>query len=176
MNANGARLIETLEFFNATDFLEVEAGTYDLDIALAASPDAALLSLVDTNLAPNTFTTAVAVGRAAELRVIAFAEDRSAPAAGNIRVRAIHAAVGVGNVDIYAVTPQGNVRLYDNVPFGAAGDALEVPAGQYNIGLDLNEDTHPDLHFQLPALDAGAIANLYAVTDAHGNASLAIQQ
>jgi hypothetical protein len=172
VNANGARIVETLEFFSTTNFVEVEAGVTDFDIALAASPDAPILSLTGADLQPDSFTTAVALGRASQLRVIAFNDDRSAPPAGQIRVRAIHAAVGIGNVDIYA----GDAKLYDNVPFGVAGDALTVPAGQYLIGLDLNEDAHPDLTFQLPHLAEGTIANVYAVTDAHGNAHLAIQE
>lgn len=171
VNANGARVVETLSFLNATQFAEVESGTTDLDIALATAPDAALLSLTNAELAPESFTTAVAFGRLDDLRVLALAEDRSTVNGDNIRVRAIHTAVGVGNVDIYA----NGALIVNDLAFGTAGDYLEVPAGAYLIGLDLNEDTHADLHFQLPHLAAGTIGNIFAVTDAQGNATLAVQ-
>ena len=44
-----------------------------------------------------------------------------------IRLRAVHAAVGVGPVDILAVGPSGNTPLWTHVDFGAVGDALDVP-------------------------------------------------
>lgn len=171
VNANGVRVVETLSFLNATQFAQVDSGTTDLDIALATAPDAALLSLTNAELAPESFTTAVAFGRLDDLRVLALAEDRSPVANDNIRVRAIHTAVGVGNVDIYA----NGALIVDDLAFGTAGDYLEVPAGIYTIGLDLNEDGTADLHFQLPHLAAGTIGNIFAVTDAAGNATLALQ-
>ncbi len=171
VNANGERVVETLSFLNATQFAQVDSGTTDIDIALATAPDAALLSLTNAELAPDSFTTAVAFGRLDDLRVLALAEDRSNVAGDNIRVRAIHTAVGVGRVDIYA----NGARIVNDLAFGTAGDYLEVPAGVYLIGLDLNEDAEADLHFQLPHLAAGTIGNIFAVTDAQGNATLALQ-
>jgi hypothetical protein len=176
VTAGGAVLASDLAFENATSFASVSSGTVDLDIALATAPSSPLLSVTNLNLAPSSFTTAVAFGRASDLRALAINEDRTPPAAGDIRVRAIHTAVGIGTVDVYAVTADGNVELYDNLAFGAVGDVLEIPAGAYTIGLDLDKDATPDLVFTLPHLAAGTIANLFAVTDAQGKASIAVER
>ena len=175
VNANGARLVESLSFFGASSSLQVAAGRYDLDVALASSPDAPLLSIVDAELAAGATYTAVAFGRASDLRALTLVDDRTPPAAGNVRVRAVHTGVGLGDVDVYAMTSGGAVLLIDDLAFGTAAPALELPAGDYTLGLDLDHDAHPDLVFTLPHLSAGTIANAFAVVDAHGNASLALQ-
>jgi hypothetical protein len=171
VRANDQSITDELSFFSATDYVEVAAGTADLDVALAASPAAPILSVIGAALGEGSFTTAVAFGRAASLQVLTLADDRAAPSAGLARVRAVHVAVGIGAVDVYA----NDAKIYDDLAFGAAGVPLEVPADSYTIGLDLDEDGHADVHFQLPALLAGDVATLYAVTDAHGAASLALQ-
>ncbi|HEY4221898.1 MAG TPA: DUF4397 domain-containing protein, partial [Myxococcota bacterium] len=176
VSRNGAVLASDLSFENATSFATVASGIADLDIALSSSPSSPILSVTNLDLEPGSFTTAVAFGRASNLQALALTDDRSPPAAGNIRIRPVHAAVGIGNLDIYEVTPSGHVKLYDNLAFGTAGDAIEVPAGAYTLAFDLDEDAHPDLVFELPHLPAGTIANLFAITDAAGHASIAVEQ
>jgi hypothetical protein len=175
VDVNGARAIESLSFFADSDYLAIAPGPTDIDVALAAQPDDAILSLTDVELAPGSFTSAVAYNTAAELAVLAVPDDMSPTADGNIRVRAVHVAVGIGTVDVYAVADAGNTKLFDDIAFGSYSDTLEVPAGQYTLGLDVNNDTHIDLTFHLPHLAAGTIGNIYAVTDAHGTAHLAVQ-
>ena len=85
---------------------------------------------------------------------------------GNIRLRAIHAADGVGAVDIAAIAADGSATpLYTGVDFGVVGDYLEVPAIEYTIGFDVNADATSDLYCDVPALPAGTIANVFAVLD-----------
>ena len=91
-------------------------------------------------------------------------DNNSDPGAGNIRLRAIHAAPGVGEVDIWEVSDlQNPVLLYEDVNFRDVGDYLLLPAGAYMIGFDVDDDAVPDLTFETPALPEGIILNLFAV-------------
>lgn len=64
--------------------------------------------------------------------------------------------------------------LLENVPF--AGKAtLDLPAGAYRVGIDVNNDASPDVTFSLPNLPADLFVNLFAVSDAEDTVWLAAQ-
>jgi len=69
-------------------------------------------------------------------RFILLQDNVTAPAAGLIRLRAVHAAASVGNVDIHAAgvgaTFSATTRVFAAVPFRGAG-TVEVPAGNYQL-------------------------------------------
>ena len=94
------------------------------------------------SLAANTNYTVVAAGTAGGAGTLAPAyillvDDVTAPAAGQVRIRAVHAASSVGNVDIHASATGAlafgtGTRLFQNVPFRASG-VVTVPAGNYTL-------------------------------------------
>jgi hypothetical protein len=166
---NGAddAAVEGLEFPDGTPYLEVPAATYTFDVAPeGTSANDAVLSIEDVALAAGASYTAVAYDELESISALALADDYDGVADEDIRVRAVHTAAGVGEVDIWNVTDPGNpVPLYEDLDFGDAGDALDVPAGAYTLGIDTNDDAVPDLTFQLPELEGGTAANLFAVAD-----------
>ena len=169
-------LVSGLHFLNSTDYAPVFAGDIAIDISPASGTLNDSLLTVDGFIEEDGFYTVVAFDSVSNLHTIQLEDDFSPVAPGAIRVRAIHAAVGVGPVDVWAIPASGvAARLYDDVPFGIAGDFLEVPEGTYTIGLDVNEDHVLDVSFALPAIPAGTVANIFAVTDAHGAVSLVAQ-
>ena len=103
-------------------------------------------------------------------------DDYEGLASGQIRIRAIHTAPAVGEVDIWNIPETGDpAPLYENVPFGAAGDYLDVPASAYTLGFDVDDDATPDVIFDVPALEAGTVANVFATNDDAGNVFLVAQ-
>jgi hypothetical protein len=103
-------------------------------------------------------------------------DDYAGLAAGDIRIRAIHTASAVGQVDIWNIPAMGDPGiLYENVDYGVAGGALDLPAGAYTVGFDVDDDSSPDVVFDIPALDAGTVANVFAVSDDMGNVFLTAQ-
>jgi hypothetical protein len=161
--ADGERAIENLPFARSTAFLEIPSGDYRFDVTAAGGASAVLS--VDLSLEPNTSITAVAFGPLAQLGALAIPEIRE-PAAFGVRIRIVHAAFGVGEVDVINET-NGEVLL-DDVSFGAVGPAIEAPSGTHTLGLDLDDDANPELTFELPELIQGASANIFAVADSEG--------
>jgi hypothetical protein len=158
-------VVKALDFPGGTPYLEVPAGTYTFDVAASGkSADDAVLSIEDLELSEGASYTAVAYDELESISALALTDDYAGLAAGNIRVRAVHSAAGVGEVDVWNVTDPGKpAPLYENLDFGAAGNALDVPAGAYALGIDTNDDAVPDLTFELPELAAGTVANVFAV-------------
>lgn len=169
-NQGASPVVASLGYLAGTDYLSIPAGSYDFDIAAAGQPaSAAVLSVPDLALAAGKYYTAVAFDELGAIKPLALEDDFTGLAAGSIRVRAIHAAVGVGAVDIWNLPASGApTKLYGDVPFGGVGAYFDLPAGAYTLGFDLNQDMVPDLIFQIPALPAGTIANVFAVADSSG--------
>ena len=173
-------VITDLAFGASTDYLSVPAGTYNFDVAATGSALAdAVLPIDGLELAADTSYTAVAHGQIGNadrpLAALPLVDDQTAPADGNIRVRVVHAAVGLNQVDIWNVTGDTPAELIPDFDYGVATAFLELPAQAYVIGVDTDNDMTPDVTFNIPALDAGTIATVFAVTDADGNPSLMAQ-
>jgi hypothetical protein len=176
--ANGtSKVVNNLMFLEGTSYLEVEAGTYDFNITATGSP--ASQSVLDIDalvLSKDTYYTAVAFDALGSIKAMPLVDDYDGLDSGNIRVRAIHAAEAVGQVDIWVIPETGNPSiLYENVDFGVAGDYLDLPAAAYTLGFDLDDDATPDVIFDVPALAAGTIANVFAVNDSNGAVTLQAQ-
>jgi hypothetical protein len=165
-NGAASPAVSDLAFNEGTGYLKVNAGQYDVDVAPAYnSVGSSVLSVKGADLKANTNYTAVAFSPVASINALLLVDNLSTPPAGQIRVRAIHTASAVGQVDIWNVPSTGSpAPLYTDVDFGVAGGYLELPAGAYTIGFDVDNDATPDVLFALPALPAGTVVNVFAVS------------
>lgn len=177
LNAGSQPAVTNLEFEQGTSYLEVQAGTYQIDVAPNGSTAGeAVLSVPGLELTPGTSYTAVAYNELGNISALALVDDLSAVSEGQIRVRAIHTAAAVGQVDILNIPSSGmQTALYEDVDLGVAGGYKTLPAGAYTIGFDVNNDASPDVVFALPSLPAGTIANVFAVSDTGGTVFLLAQ-
>jgi hypothetical protein len=176
-NGSATPAVTDLAFNEGTSFLTVNEGAYDVAIAPAnTSLGSAVLTVNDVDLSPNKSYTAVAFSPVASIDALLLEDNLSTPAAGQIRVRAIHTASAVGQVDIWNVPAVGApTPLYQDVDFGDAGGYLTVPAGAYTLGVDVDNDATPDLTFTTPSLAAGTVANIFAVSNSGGSVYLLAQ-
>lgn len=181
-NDGATPVVATLAFPAGTDYLEVPAASYDFDVAPAGmGPSNSVLAVDDVELSGGESYTVVAYGLVASgsatpLSALALVDDASPVGSGMIRVRAIHAAAGVGQVDIWNVPMAGSpTPVFENLDYGAASNATMLPAGAYTLGLDANNDGTPEFTFTTPALQAGAILNVFAVAPTSGNPYLIAQ-
>jgi len=161
--ANAAvKLADTFQFTDGLPPATVASGTYDIQVtAVGGDPQAPLLEFTDVTLAPGALTVAAYDDGAPT--ILPAPDDLSAPATGKFRVRAIHIADGIGQVDIWETS--GPTPLWVDLDFAAYGDYLELDAGQYNIGIDVDDDATPDVTFSLPSLPAGEVINVFAIND-----------
>lgn len=161
--------VEDLEYLAGTAFLEVPAGGRAVDVAPAGAGIGAAVLAADVTLDAGAAYTAVAFGALASIDLLALEDDLSTPAAGAMRVRAVHAAGAVGEVDVWNVTdPETPSPLWTDLAFGEAGAYLEIPPAAYVLGVDADGDATPDLLFDLPQLPAGTVASVFAVSDDDG--------
>lgn len=157
-----------IAFPSSTDYTNISVPTGKLDITTDGTTATSVLS-ADLKFEDGTAYTAVAVGRVASLAALFFKDDRTGLDSGEIRVRAIHGAPDVGQVDIYSLGADGAATsILSDVDFGTAAEPLDLPAGAYTIGVDVDDDATPDLYFALPDLPGGTLANVYVTQEDAG--------
>jgi hypothetical protein len=163
---NGTAVLTDFMFADSTGYLDVPAGTYDVAIYPAGSPDPAITGTV--TLEGDKDYSAIAVGGANgwPLSLLALEDNNTAPAAGNFKLRLGHLApFAAGSATLADVRLQDGTIILDDVPFGAVAAYAELPAGTYDLKI-----TTPDgvttLIDPLPVtFNAGDIVTAFAVGD-----------
>jgi hypothetical protein len=152
--ANGGpdAAVAGLEFRQGTGYLALPPAEYSFDVAVAdAGVDMSVLSAGPLALDANVYYTAAAVGDftggdPSELAILPLVDDLDVPE-DVVRLQITHAAPGVGEVDIWNVTPGGDpALLLEDVDYTQTG-TIPVPSADYVIGLDVDNDEVPDLTY-----------------------------
>ena len=177
LNESSTPAVSNLAFGEGTAYLQVAAGSYRVDVSGNGNQASeSVLSIPSVALESGRYYTGVAFDRVATIQAVALEDNYENLASGNIRVRAVHAAPAVGQVDIWNIPATASPSvLYENVDFGTAGAYLDIPAGAYTLGFDVNDDAAPDVTFSIPALPAGTVANVFAVSSTSGGVFLLAQ-
>ncbi|MEF8821147.1 MAG: DUF4397 domain-containing protein [Halovenus sp.] len=128
---DGDPVLEDVAFGTFSDYLALEAGSYDVQVTAAGDQETVVFDET-IELTEGSFTAAAIgeVGEANQPFAVSILEDDRSDPGDQARVRAVHASPDAPNVDI-TVASSGDV-LFGDVPFGAAGTAT-VPAGQYTL-------------------------------------------
>ena len=175
LDGNGRSEFGQIAFPGSSSYASLIANEAELDVTVDGTLNTSVLNAALT-FEPGASYTAVAINRVSSIGALFFQDDKRGLAAGDIRVRAIHGAPDVGQVDVLAVAADGSTSmLLANVDTGTAAEPFDLPAGAYTVGVDLNDDMKPELYFELPELAAGTLANLY-VTQEDGGKVFALAQ
>ena len=128
-------VLSNVSFGDVSDYLHLQAGTYDVTIAAAADPSTVVFDDPVT-LEARTVTTLAATGEistnaSTSFAPVAFSDDAYVPAAGDAALRLVHLSPDAPTVDITA--GNGSVVLADNLSFRDATPYATVPAGNYTV-------------------------------------------
>jgi hypothetical protein len=166
---NGNVVLENVKFKDFTPYINLQPGVYVVDIIPTGTDTVAITETY--NLVDGQDYTVYASGNGSlqPLELFALADDNSAPAAGNVKVRIVHTAPFAATSEATEVsirTAGGDlVAGLQGVPYEAATGYLELPAGTYDLKVASNNG---QVNFidPLPVdLPAGAVATLFAVGD-----------
>lgn len=128
---DGDLTVEDLPFGDVTDYLELPAGSYQVEITAAGDAET---SVFDEELeVPAGAFTVAAIGELEgdrEFEVTVLEDDVSEPDEDEARVSAFHASPDAPNVDI-RVAATGEA-LFEDVAYGEGG-SVAVPEGEYRL-------------------------------------------
>lgn len=134
-----AVVLDGVPYLTASDYLDVAAGARNLKVNAAGTSTTVIDA--DVNLTDGTDYTVIASGLVAAIEPIVLQDDNTTPAAGTVRVRAIHGAPSAPAVDIYVTAAgaslAGQLPALTGVEFGDVADYIEAPAGDYQVRVTL---------------------------------------
>lgn len=163
----GGAAVRDLAFGAGSTPQPVAVGASTVRVTAAGQP-ANLASLEGVRFDEGRDYTAFAFGQPTALQLSVVENDRQGLSSGNVRLRVVHAADGVGTVDVLQVGPTGATPLVQALRYGTAAAPLDVPAQAFTVALDVDRDGAADFSFDVPALPAGTVVNVFAVLDPSG--------
>jgi hypothetical protein len=162
---NGQKAISDLRFPNSTGYTSLPVGATRVQVNVAGKEAAAIAPVTLDLPAFGRFTVA-AVGLVAgagqstqpTLALQVYRDDGTAPAAGNAKLRVIHASPDAPAVDVLA----GEQKLVSNLAFRNASDFVQVPAGKYSVRVNVADTATTAIGPLELDLVAGRIYTVYA--------------
>lgn len=128
-------VLSGVAYTDASGYLDVPTGTRNIKVNAAGTTTTVINA--DAAVQENTAYTVIATNLLATIEPLVLIDDLTPPAAGNIKVRLVHGAPNVGQVDIYVTAPGADLATatpaLTAVPFKGASGYLEVPAGSYQV-------------------------------------------
>ncbi|HYD54809.1 MAG TPA: DUF4397 domain-containing protein [Gemmatimonadaceae bacterium] len=171
---DGTVALTNVPYRAASSYLAAPVGARNLRVR----PTGTTTVVIDAsaNLVEGRAYTVLATGRVASLAPLVLQDDLAAPAAGNVRLRLVHAAPAAGNVDIYVTAPTADLAAatptLSGVAFRAASGYLEVPAGTYRVRIVPAGTKTVAIDVNNLALTAGQVRTAIAVDAPGGGAPL----
>ena len=159
--ANGGEVLSDVPFGAISDYLQVPAGSYQIQVFAAGADPAADTAVIDATLdfAAGTKTTVAATDKLANItpQVIA---DAPAPVADMAQVRVVHLSADAPAVD---VAPDGAEPIVSNLAYPAATEYLTVPAGDYDLEVRPTGSMDVALQLDPVTLAAGTSYSVFAI-------------
>lgn len=153
-------------------FVPVETGTRRIRVRASGTST----TVIDAQLpiTEGESYTVLATGLLANIQPLVAENDLTAPAAGQVKVRVIHAAPAAAGVDVYVTAPGAPLTgpVLTNVPFRAVSNYLSIPAGTYQIRVTPTGTTTVAIDATV-AFAAGQIRTIVATDAPGGGAPLA---
>ncbi len=169
VRVNGQVALQGVRYGAFTGYLPLTAGATKLEVLLAGTQTVAITA--DVVLADNTDYTVLATGGAngQPLALQALLDDNTAPAAGNLKLRVIHAAPFASSADATAVSIRTDagavVGGLATVPFFTSSGYLEIPAGNYDLKVSTPDGLRNLIDLAPVDLPAGAVLSVLATGD-----------
>jgi len=118
-------------------FLPVDAVDVSVDANLPDGTAVEVVAATPVDFVVDTRTIIVATGAVGAIEAVVLVQDvPGAASTGNARLRFMHAAVGVGTVDVYATAPDADLAAsapVATIAFQEAGDVLDLAPGDYQV-------------------------------------------
>jgi hypothetical protein len=170
---DGAVVLNNVPFKGYSAYLSVPAGARNFKVRATANPSLVVIDVTPT-LAANKDYTVIARNMVSTIEPWLLTDNNASPASGKIKVRLVHSAPGAPTVDIYITAPGADITAATptlaGVPYAAASDYLEVPAGTYQVRITPAGSKTVALDSGSLTITAGQIRTAVAVDAVGGGA------
>lgn len=135
---DGAKAVTALAFPKDTGYVTLPAGAHNVKVFVSPSDGTGTPVLqADLTISKGKDYTVLAVGEVGKntLALLPLEDNNATPAAGNAHVRLIHASPDAPAVDV--VVAGTSTKVFSNIAFKSVGTYTPVPAGTYNLDVNV---------------------------------------
>ena len=167
VRVNGTDALTNVKFGDFTNYLPIgAAGRYRIEVIPTGTQTAAITQEVDLAAGDHT-VLAVGGANSQALGLLALSDNNTAPAAGQAKVRVVHAAPFASTLDATAVSIRNEINAVvgglASVPFRVASGYLEIPAGRIDLAVANPAGSTTFIDVKPVTLAAGSITTLVAI-------------
>lgn len=166
---NGTLTFPDVKYKDFVDYVELDAGDYTIDIAIAGTTDVAITGTFPLTDGVDYSVAAIGNGTTQPLELIATVDDNTAPMSGNVAIRVAHTAPFAADLmatEVSIRTAGGDiVNGLTGVPYKVNSGFFEIPAGTYDLKVASNNGQVNYIDPLPAALPAGANVTVYAIGD-----------
>ena len=157
---NGAVAISGLAFGEATDYVELAGGDYDIAVTPAGGAAADAVIEATVTLEAGMAYSVAAVGQVANIEPLVLVDNLAAPETGKAHVRVVHASPDAPNVDVAVA---GGPVLIEDLAFKSDSGYLPVDAMSYD--LEVRPTGTEDVAIDIAGFDAmaGTVYSVFAI-------------
>ncbi len=168
-----------LAYGTSTGYLSVGSGSHQVGIESSGSSTTLLQQSID--FGSGSDTTVISSNFSSQVANLVLADNNSAPASGDFKVRLVNASPNLGPADIYIVTPGTALTTVSptlsNLGFGATASAYQsLAAAAYEIEVTSAGQKFAVIDTGSLTLSAGQVRTFVALNNPAGGFSYAILQ
>lgn len=157
---DGTRVLAGVEYTGVSNYLPVPAGEHTFVVAPAGAGVGGAVITATANVQAGAAYTVAAIGQLANIQGKIFADNLSAPAAGNAHLRVLHLSPDTPAIDVK--TQDNAVTLVSNLAFPNAAGPTPVAAGTYDLKVTAAGSTDSVIDLNDVVLQQGAVYDAIA--------------
>ncbi|MFQ5341349.1 MAG: DUF4397 domain-containing protein [Anaerolineae bacterium] len=167
---DGAPIYRNVQFTQATDYLPVAVGSHTLQVMPAGATQPVFIN-TSLSVEKDADYTVVLLGELTNIEPLVLTDDNSLPAAGQTRVRFVHAAPDAPTVDLVL---ENGPDLFANVPYKSASTYQSLDAGTYNLELRASDTMTRALSLAGVELAEGTVNTMVLMPSTDGEPDLQV--
>ena len=155
---NGDLVVENAPFKAATDYLQVPAGTHNVEIFVAGTQEDPVIT-ADLTVEAGVAYTVAAINTVENLELTVITDD-NAVAEGQSKIRVGHLSPDAPTVDVGLI---GGDTVFAGAPFKAVTDYVTLDAGTYDLEVRLPDGGAQVIDLSGTTLEANTVYTVFAV-------------
>jgi hypothetical protein len=175
---NSTSVANNVAYGTSTGYQTVTSGSQQVVIEPSGSSTALLTQSI--SFSSGTDTTVIASSFSSSIAAFVLADDNSAPASGNFKLRIVNAAPGLGPADVYIVAPATDLNTVSptlsNLGFDSASGYQSLTAGSYEVVLTPAGQKFPAIDTGSLTFSSGQVRTFVGLNSQGGGFSYAMLQ
>ena len=171
-------LSNNLAYGTSTGYQSAQSGSHQVAIEPSGSSTALLQQSI--TFASGADTTVIFYNFSQSAAGMVLADDNSAPASGDFKLRIVNASPNLGPADVYIVTPGTDLNTVSptlsNLAFGSAASYQSLAAGSYEVALTAAGQKLKAIDTGSISLSSGQVRTLVATNSQSGGFSYTLLQ